>query len=200
MSWTNKARKASLHKKYCNICKVLFKPTSSNQKYCGSYLKKTGCSYEVRKTKHKGYFEKWKPKYCKKCKQKIPRGDGKRICNKCREKERIEYEKRKKKREKRRKQRVKELKKKTEPIKGFIYLLKSKNLYKIGRAKNPKSRIRTYRTENPFGIKVILQKKVDDYIKVENMLLKKFKEKLVNGKEWFKLNNKDIKEIENILL
>jgi len=77
---------------------------------------------------------------------------------------------------------------------GFIYLLKSKNLYKIGRAKCPKDRLKTYKTENPFGIKVILQRRVDDYIKMEEKLLDMFRDKRVKG-EWFKLNKQDIQWI-----
>lgn len=83
-------------------------------------------------------------------------------------------------------------KRKREKENGYIYILKSKNLYKIGRAKSLKSRIKTYRTENPFGIRVILQKEVDDYIGIEDRLLRKFKNKQVRG-EWFKLNKEDIK-------
>lgn len=90
----------------------------------------------------------------------------------------------------------KELKKK--PKRGYIYILKSKHLYKIGRAEYPESRIRTYITENPFGIEVIFQKEVDNYIMVESKLLRKFRNKQFRG-EWFQLNDKDIKWIkENI--
>lgn len=81
---------------------------------------------------------------------------------------------------------------------GYIYILKSKNLYKIGRASNLKERMKTYKTENPFGIRVILQKKVDDYVEVEAKLLKEFKEKQVRG-EWFKLDKEDLIKIKEIL-
>jgi len=81
---------------------------------------------------------------------------------------------------------------------GWIYLLKSKNLYKIGRAKNIQSRIKTYKTENPFGIKIIIQKKVNDYIGIEIKLLKMFNEKQIRG-EWFKLNKDDINRIKKYL-
>ena len=81
---------------------------------------------------------------------------------------------------------------------GFIYILKSKNLYKIGRAKYPNDRIKTYTTENPFGIKIILLKEVKNYIQTEVDLLKKFKDKHFKG-EWFKLNENDVREIKDIL-
>lgn len=83
-------------------------------------------------------------------------------------------------------------------IKGYIYLLKSKNLYKIGRALQIKDRIKTYKTENPFGIRVILQILVNDYIQVEKDLLEKFKEKNHRG-EWFKFNKQDIDSIKKYL-
>ena len=81
---------------------------------------------------------------------------------------------------------------------GYIYLIKSNNLYKIGRAKNLKSRIKTYQTENPFGIEVIFQKEVDDYIGTEKDLLTRFENKRERG-EWFKLNNEDIQWIKENL-
>jgi hypothetical protein len=80
-------------------------------------------------------------------------------------------------------------------LKGFIYVVKSKNLYKIGRAKHPKSRIKTYRTENPFGITVIFQKEVDDYVGIEEKLLDTFKEKRIKG-EWFNLTPENIQWIK----
>ena len=83
-------------------------------------------------------------------------------------------------------------------IKGYIYLLKSRNLYKIGRAKDIRNRIKTYKTENPFGIEVIFQKKVNDYVGVETKLLKKFKDKQIRG-EWFELDKKDIQKIESFI-
>lgn len=81
---------------------------------------------------------------------------------------------------------------------GYIYLIKSKNLYKIGRAKYPKSRFKTYKTENPFRTEVIFQKEVDDYIGVEAELLKKFQDKKYRG-EWFKLNQEDVDLIKEFL-
>jgi len=81
---------------------------------------------------------------------------------------------------------------------GYIYVLKCKNLYKIGRTKNLQSRIRIYKTENPFGTKIILKKKVNNYIKKEKYLLEKFKSIRVRG-EWFKLKEINIKEIKKYL-
>ena len=79
--------------------------------------------------------------------------------------------------------------------KGFIYIVKSNNLYKIGRALDIKQRTKTYRTENPFGIQVVFQKEVSDYIKIEKQLLDKFKNKQFRG-EWFRLDKNDVKWVE----
>ena len=83
------------------------------------------------------------------------------------------------------------------PKKGFIYLIKSLNLYKIGRCENP-NRIKTYRTENPHHIDLIFQIEVLDCVGIEKMLLEKYSSKKYKG-EWFKLNTKDILEIRDIL-
>jgi DNA integrity scanning protein DisA with diadenylate cyclase activity len=81
---------------------------------------------------------------------------------------------------------------------GYIYLLKSNGLYKIGRAKNVKERIKGYRTQNPFGIQVVIKKKVKDYISKEKYLLKSFQDFREKG-EWFKLRRREIKEIREYL-
>ena len=81
---------------------------------------------------------------------------------------------------------------------GYIYVIKSNNLFKIGRTKNIKERIKDYKTQNPFEIEVIFKKKVNDYVKAENKLLEKFKNKKKKG-EWFELTEKDINWIkENV--
>ena len=91
--------------------------------------------------------------------------------------------------------------KNTIPIKqkGYIYLLKSKNFYKIGKTKYLKDRMKAYKTENPFEIEIIIQKEVEDYVKIEKELLKKFEDKQIKG-EWFKLNKDDVEEIKKYLL
>lgn len=84
-------------------------------------------------------------------------------------------------------------------ISGFIYIIKAKNIYKIGRSQHFESRVNVYRTENPFKTTVIFQKKVDGYVEVEKDLLDMFKDKRVKG-EWFKLSKEDILWIkENII-
>jgi len=75
---------------------------------------------------------------------------------------------------------------------GFIYVIKSNRLYKIGKTIDLKSRERKYITENPFGIELVYSKLVSDYSKYERKLLDHFKDKLILGNEWFKLTDKDL--------
>ena len=93
-------------------------------------------------------------------------------------------------------QRYNQIEKETKTKRGYIYLIRSKNLYKIGRALQLKERIKIYKTENPFGVKVVFQKEVDDYVGKEVKLLEKFQEKRAKGKEWFKLNQEDVNWIK----
>ncbi|MHA1329803.1 MAG: GIY-YIG nuclease family protein [Candidatus Hodarchaeales archaeon] len=81
---------------------------------------------------------------------------------------------------------------------GYVYIIESGGLYKIGRSQNIKERIRRYITENPFEIKILIQKKVNDCVGKERELLERFKEKRYRG-EWFKLNKHDIQWIKENL-
>jgi len=85
-----------------------------------------------------------------------------------------------------------------EPIRGYIYILKSRKFYKIGRTKNPESRLKTYQTENPHGIKVIEMTEVYDYEKAEATLLSRFEPKKQTG-EWFNFNLNDVKEAKKLI-
>jgi hypothetical protein len=82
---------------------------------------------------------------------------------------------------------------------GYIYIVKSLDLYKIGRTIDKKSRIDGYRTENPHGIEIILLEEVNDYIKAESELLSFFNEKLKKGNEWFNLDKNDIDKAKTII-
>ena len=73
------------------------------------------------------------------------------------------------------------------PVKGYIYLLKSIKLHKIGRALKLDSRIKQYKTENPHEAELIVAVEADDYVKAEKYLLDKYSKYQVRG-EWFKLN------------
>lgn len=76
---------------------------------------------------------------------------------------------------------------------GFIYIIKSRKYYKIGRSKKLQNRIKTYQTENPYRIKMIYQQEVKDTIRAERALLKVFADKKhKHRKEWFFLDDSDI--------
>ena len=98
------------------------------------------------------------------------------------------------KQKKEKRQKLKERKRKV----GYIYILESGELFKIGRTLNSERRFETYKTQNPFGIKVIILRQVNDYVGVETELLKQYKSKRING-EWFKLDKEDIKKIEEFI-
>lgn len=89
-------------------------------------------------------------------------------------------------------------KKKIKVIEGYLYIIKSGEYYKIGKALKPKQRIKTYITENPNKITVILCEKVKDYTKTEKELHSKFKDKNHN-REWFNLDDKDINLIKDYI-
>lgn len=44
---------------------------------------------------------------------------------------------------------------------GYVYMIKSLDLFKIGRAINIDSRLRKYSTENPHGIKMVCAMQID---------------------------------------
>lgn len=81
---------------------------------------------------------------------------------------------------------------------GYIYVIKSLELYKIGKTKNKESRLKKYNTENPHSVELILCEKVDKYSETEENLHKLFKKKRKVG-EWFKLNVDDILQIKNYI-
>lgn len=74
----------------------------------------------------------------------------------------------------------------------YTYLIKSQDLYKIGKAVNWEERKNMYNTHNPYWELVYLI--AGD---VENALHVKFKNSRVKG-EWFKLNDVDVEEIKKL--
>lgn len=80
-------------------------------------------------------------------------------------------------------------------VKGFIYLIESGGLYKLGRTRRLESRMSTYRTENPHGITFLSSKEVHDYVKYEKRLLEKYKEYQHRG-EWFAFPDEILEEVK----
>jgi len=81
------------------------------------------------------------------------------------------------------------------PVKGYIYLLKSVKLYKIGKTLQIDNRIHQYKTENPHEAELIISTEVDDYVKAEKYLLDKYSKYQVRG-EWFKLNKIQVEKLK----
>ena len=79
---------------------------------------------------------------------------------------------------------------------GFIYLIKSNNMYKIGKTKNIKTRIQSIKTSTPFLLEIVHTQKYINYHKIEKHLHTEFKDKRVSG-EWFNLTENDIEYIKN---
>lgn len=82
---------------------------------------------------------------------------------------------------------------------GYIYVLRSQSLYKIGRSKRKGCRLNRYRTENPHEVEPILVIGVNDYLHQEAVVLSMFKSKQHRG-EWFNLDRVDIETIREYLL
>lgn len=80
--------------------------------------------------------------------------------------------------------------------KGFIYILKSLDLYKIGVTTNFNKRFKQYNTQNPHGIELIKKEKVNDIFKIENIIKRDYKENVKVGREWMKLSNDELKDIK----
>lgn len=85
--------------------------------------------------------------------------------------------------------------KKQKLLAGYVYVLKSQELYKIGRAVNLTKRMYGYTLHNPFGIEIKLSKIVSDSKGVERKLHKLFQQKNVSG-EWFSLSDADLEVIK----
>lgn len=80
--------------------------------------------------------------------------------------------------------------------KGYIYVIRSWEFYKIWKTINPNSRIKKYITENPNEIEVICFFETENYNEHERLLHTIFAEKRHKG-EWFKLTEEDVLKIKN---
>lgn len=80
---------------------------------------------------------------------------------------------------------------------GYIYLIESNWLYKIGKTKNVSSRIKKYITENPNEITLIHSYHAENYTDEEARLHEKFQSKRIRW-EWFQLSEIDINYIKSL--
>lgn len=81
------------------------------------------------------------------------------------------------------------------PESGWVYILKAATgHYKIGRTKNPDSRLETFGIKLPFEVEYDTLLECTDHIGYELYLHTLYAHKRVNG-EWFSLSQQDIEDI-----
>lgn len=83
-------------------------------------------------------------------------------------------------------------------IDGYVYLIHSEGKYKIGKTKDPKSRMNGYRAENPHGFNIIEMFKCKSYSKQEKEMHKIFQDKRIGNREWFNLDEKDVDKFKSL--
>ena len=74
-----------------------------------------------------------------------------------------------------------------------VYILKSGNLYKIGKTNCLKKRLASLQCGNPQKIEVVFEAKVKDAQRVEKLVHKKYQEHRIRG-EWFDLGGSILKD------
>lgn len=82
-------------------------------------------------------------------------------------------------------------------MKGFVYIIESENLYKIGKSKNPHKRIKQLQTGSERVLNLKYFKVVEDMLKAEQILHTLFNCSRKHG-EWFKLTKTDLELLEKI--
>lgn len=80
---------------------------------------------------------------------------------------------------------------------GFVYLIKSGETYKIGKAKRIDDRMSSISPVLPHPIELIHSIERDEYDALELELHERFADKRLNG-EWFALTEQDIEAIKAI--
>jgi hypothetical protein len=81
---------------------------------------------------------------------------------------------------------------------GYVYLVQSvTGYYKIGRAKDPRKRTKTFGVKLPFEIELAHIIACADYLQAESYLHEKFADKRANG-EWFLLSEGDVVYIKSL--
>lgn len=77
---------------------------------------------------------------------------------------------------------------------GHIYVVRSGEHFKIGKASDLKARLSTHQTSSPELLDVVIAVEVDDMTHTERELHEIFSEKRVRG-EWFKLDGQDLETL-----
>ena len=81
--------------------------------------------------------------------------------------------------------------------KGFVYLIKCNEWYKIGKAKNVNSRLSGLQTGSPYLLELLHAIHCKDYSRAESYLHNVFADRRGLG-EWFELTENDIEKIKAI--
>lgn len=81
----------------------------------------------------------------------------------------------------------------TQGKEGFVYLLKGKNYFKIGKTKSLLERTKTLKIQLPFECRLVHAIKTNNIDSLENYWHKRFAAKRKNG-EWFCLGKDEINE------
>lgn len=80
---------------------------------------------------------------------------------------------------------------------GYIYLLESNGLYKIGYSHEPRARLTRLQTGSPCPIRLVHTIRTVHYKAVEQQLHNEFAEKRVH-REWFALDGPDVERIKRL--
>lgn len=80
---------------------------------------------------------------------------------------------------------------------GYVYLLKEINgvHFKIGRARDPKDRLRTFNVKLPYQVEYICVIPTIDMYALERHLHGQYRSKRIKGTEWFALTDEDVASI-----
>lgn len=81
----------------------------------------------------------------------------------------------------------------------YLYIIKSRNLYKIGKTNSLEQRLEAIRSTNPHDVELVHSAKFDKAIPIEKALHKFFKTKRVS-REWFALSNEDVSKIRQTIV
>ena len=88
------------------------------------------------------------------------------------------------------------IQRKKQSKRGFIYVIKCNEFYKIGKANNVEKRLKSLQTANPYTLDVIIVKKAKNSYTMETFFHNLFSDKRIHG-EWFKLEDSDLSFISD---
>lgn len=83
-------------------------------------------------------------------------------------------------------------------LKTGLYILKTHNFFKIGISSNLHNRITMLNNMNPYGVEIVHIFLIENPSLIEKQIHTILNEKLINGKEWFKLNQNDVNLLKKL--